>query len=103
MGARFGCANGVVRTKVGYTGGTKSFPTYHSLGDHTESVQIEYDPQQTGYRKLLDIFWNNHDCTKHHTRQYMSAIFYHNEEQKLMAEQTKLNHQDKIKKPVVTK
>jgi len=51
-------------------------------GDHTESVQIDYDPKVTSYDKLLKLFWNNHDSTACHTRQYMSAIFYHNEEQK---------------------
>lgn len=49
------------------------------------------------------MFWINHDSTKCHSRQYMSAIFYNDEEQKQLAEQTRLDHQAKIKKTVVTK
>ena len=48
--AQFGCAPGVVRTRVGFAGGTKENPTYRSLGDHTETVLIEYDPELTSYR-----------------------------------------------------
>ncbi|EDO46404.1 predicted protein, partial [Nematostella vectensis] len=101
--AQFGCAPGVVRTKVGYTGGQKEYPTYHSLGDHTESVQIEYDPKETDYNKLLRIFWENHDSTSCHKRQYMSAIFFHNEKQKQDAEITRNEHQQKVRGPIVTK
>lgn len=72
-------------------------------GDHTESVQIDYDPKVTSYDKLLKLFWNNHDSTACHTRQYMSAIFYHNEEQKEAAEKSKEVHQKKKMRPVVTK
>ncbi|KAF2349219.1 Peptide methionine sulfoxide reductase MsrA [Trinorchestia longiramus] len=82
----FGVVPGIIFTKVGFCGGSKKNPTYRSLGDHTECVQLEYDPQQTDYAKLLDIFWKNHDPTGRLPRQYMSAIFYHNEEQKQMAE-----------------
>jgi peptide-methionine (S)-S-oxide reductase len=64
-------------------------PTYYALGDHTETVDIDYDPQQTNYAELLDIFWNNHNpCTKN-KKQYMSVIFYHDTEQKEMALRTK--------------
>ena len=72
-------------------------------GDHTETVQIDYDPEQTEYRKLLEMFWANHDSTACHSRQYMSAIFYHDEQQKQLAEQTKMEHQSKVRKPIVTK
>ena len=64
-------------------------PTYYNMGDHTETVDIDYDPSVTSYAELLKIFWNNHDpCTKQ-TRQYMSAIFYHDDEQKELAFKTK--------------
>jgi len=89
--AQFGAAPGVVRTKVGYAGGSKLNPNYRNMGDHTETVEVEYDPQVTNYRQLLDIFWNNHDPTSRCSRQYMSAIFFHDEEQKKLAEVTKKN------------
>ncbi|CAJ2635743.1 unnamed protein product [Trifolium pratense] len=59
--AVFGCLPGVVRTTVGYSGGSKPNPEYRSFGDHAESVQVEYDPRLIGFRELLDIFWSSHD------------------------------------------
>ncbi|XP_041457585.1 peptide methionine sulfoxide reductase-like, partial [Lytechinus variegatus] len=101
--AQFGCAPGVVRTKVGYTGGSKKFPTYYSLGDHTETVQIEFDRTKTSYEKLLRKFWANHDSTTCHKNQYMSAIFYHGEKQKEVAESTRDEHQKTVKRQIQTK
>jgi peptide-methionine (S)-S-oxide reductase len=81
--ARFGSIEGVTRTRVGYTGGTKKDPTYRNLRDHTEAVQIEFDPKQVPYRKLVDLFWSSHDPhDRSGSRQYMAAAFYHTEEQK---------------------
>ena len=89
----------MIRTTVGFTGGTKVDPSYHSLGNHTETVSIEYDPQSTSYEDLLSLFWNNHDPSPRNgvcpnvpgndpTRQYMSVIFYHNDYQKLLANES---------------
>jgi peptide-methionine (S)-S-oxide reductase len=75
---------------VGYTGGTKPNPTYHSLGDHSESIEIEYDPTRISYRDLLRIFWGDHNPTaRSWSRQYRAAIFYHDEAQKRLAEETR--------------
>lgn len=93
----------MTNTTVGYTGGTKKFPTYHDLGDHTESLQIKFDPEQTSYEKLLEMFWNNHDSTACLSRQYMSAIFYHDEEQKTLAEKTLDEHQKKMTRKIQTR
>ena len=80
----------MVRTRVGYAGGTKQDPTYRDLGDHTETIQIDYDPARISYRELLDIFWTGHDPThRSWSRQYASIIFTHNEEQRKLAEETK--------------
>jgi peptide-methionine (S)-S-oxide reductase len=79
----------VLRTRVGYCGGTKPKPTYHGMGDHAETVDLDYDPEVTSYEELLKMFWKNHDPTANNSRQYMSAIFYHDEEQKRAAEETK--------------
>lgn len=71
---------------MGYAGGTKSSPTYQSLGDHTETIQIDYDPTRITYGELLDLFWENHQPTsKAWSRQYMAAVFYHDEEQNSLA------------------
>jgi peptide-methionine (S)-S-oxide reductase len=80
----------VVRTRVGYAGGMTENPTYHHLGDHSETIQIDYDPTQISYRELLDIFWASHDPTgQPWSRQYMSIVFYHNKEQKRLAMETR--------------
>jgi len=77
---------GVFRTRVGYAGGAKENPTYHHLGDHTETVEMDFDPRIISYEDLLNVFWKNHDPHgRPWSRQYMSAIFYHNEEQKKLA------------------
>jgi methionine-S-sulfoxide reductase len=75
---------------VGYAGGSKQHPTYRDLGHHSETVQIDYDPNQITYGELLDIFWNNHSPTSRpYSRQYASIIFTHNDEQQRLALETK--------------
>ncbi len=75
---------------MGYAGGKKQNPTYRSLGDHTETIQIDYDPSRISYRDLLRAFWNGHDPTNQSwSRQYASIIFVHNEEQRREAEETR--------------
>jgi len=57
------------------------------LGDHSETIQIEYDPTQISYQELLDVFWSSHSpTTRPYSRQYASIVFYHNQEQKQLAE-----------------
>ncbi len=75
--SKFGAIPGVVRTRVGYAGGKKENPTYHDLGGHTETIQIDYDPQKITYEELLKVFWNSHDPTISRVTQYKSIIFYH--------------------------
>jgi len=78
--------SGIIRTRVGYAGGTTKDPTYHDLGDHSEAVQIDFDPSRISYRELLDIFWKSHKPTRNSwSRQYRNAIFYHNELQRTLA------------------
>jgi methionine-S-sulfoxide reductase len=80
----------VVRTRVGYAGGTRQNPTYHSLGDHSETIEIDCDPTKISYRALLEVFWRSHTPTiRSWSRQYASIVFYHNEEQKRLAEESK--------------
>ncbi len=76
----------MVRTRVGYSGGTKKNPTYYDLGDHSESIQIDFDPTQISYQHLLEVFWKAHDPTSRSwSRQYRAALFFHDEEQKRLA------------------
>jgi methionine-S-sulfoxide reductase len=88
---------------VGYAGGTKESPTYHSLGDHTETIQIDYDPSQISYNDLLNIFWRNHNpSSRAWSRQYMAAVFYHNDEQKKLAEESRGREASKRDKRIQT-
>ena len=74
--ARFGAVDGVVRTCVGYAGGTTAAPTYDAIGDHIEAVWVEYDPTQVDYTDLLLLFWASHDPTRApFKRQYQPALF----------------------------
>ena len=59
--ASFGALEGVVRTRVGYAGGDKVNPTYKMIGDHTETIEIDYDPEVISYTELLEIFFASHD------------------------------------------
>ena len=74
--ARFGAVDGVVRTCVGYAGGTTAAPTYDTIGDHIETVWVEYDPNRVDYTDLLLLFWASHNPTRPaFKRQYLPALF----------------------------
>jgi peptide-methionine (S)-S-oxide reductase len=75
---------------VGYTGGTRVNPTYHALGDHSEAVEVDYDPSVVSYAELLEIFWKSHNpAAGSWSTQYRAAIFHHGEEQKRLAIESK--------------
>ena len=109
-----GKTRGVKSTKVGYTGGQLPNPTYEQVctdkTGHAEAVEIEYDPNEISYEELLDVFWNNHNPTTLNRQgpdmgiQYRSAIFYHDDKQKEIAEKSKqtLEKSRKFENPVVT-
>jgi peptide-methionine (S)-S-oxide reductase len=90
---------GVVSTRVGYIGGSMEHPTYHDvcsgMTGHAEAVEVTFDPAVLAYETLLNVFWQNHDPTQYnrqgpdHGTQYRSAIFYHTNEQKLAAEDSR--------------
>src|SRR3989304_4068345 len=106
--------DGVTEVISGYTGGKKVNPTYEEVSyggtGHLESVQIIYDPSKITYSELLDVFWKQIDPTDSNGQfvdrgsQYRSAIFYHNHEQKGLAEKSKeeLDESGKFGKPIVT-
>jgi len=105
---------GVKEALVGYLGGTLANPTYKDVctgrTGHAEVVQVEYDPAEVTYDRLLDVFWENHDPTTLNRQgpdvgtQYRSAIFYHSPEQKAAAEASKsrLEASGKLRRPIVT-
>jgi methionine-S-sulfoxide reductase len=95
---------GVIRTRVGYAGGTTKNPTYGQIGDHSESIQIDYDPKVISYEQLLEIFWSSHNaCAESGTRQYMTAVFYHDDAQKKLALKTQAALKAKQKHAIATK
>ena len=84
--------NGVVKTSVGYAGGSVENPSYENHAGHAEAVEIEYDAEKTSYKNLLDFFFQIHNPTTLNQQgndkgtSYRSAIFYGNEEEKKEAE-----------------
>ena len=105
---------GVVSTTSGYIGGNKKNPTYEQVSSgltgHTEAVQVKYDPAKVSYERLLQQFWLNHDPTMidgqfcDHGSQYKPAIFWHDEEQKRLAEasRAKWEKEKPFKQAIVT-
>ena len=91
--------DGVVEVLAGYTGGKKANPTYKEVSEgetgHAESVEVTFDPGKVSYEKLLDVFWHNIDPTTVNREfvdvgdQYRTAIFYHSDRQKQLAEASK--------------
>ena len=80
----------MIRTRVGYAGGTTENPTYQDIGDHSETIQIDYDPALISFKELLEVFWTSHRPTSPaYSRQYASLILYHNEDQNRLAQETK--------------
>jgi peptide-methionine (S)-S-oxide reductase len=78
----------VVRTRVGYAGGTTPSPTYHRLGDHSETIEIDYDPSKLSYADLLAIFFESHSAQRPSIAvQYRSAVFYRTDEEKRLADE----------------
>lgn len=112
--AIFTRVNGVKSVIPGYSGGSIQDPTYEQVctgtTGHAEVAQIEFDPDVISYEKLLDIFWNTHDPTTLNRQgndigtQYRSAIFYHDEKQKQIAEKSKkeLETNNTFNDPIVT-
>jgi peptide methionine sulfoxide reductase msrA/msrB len=106
--------DGVAEVISGYTGGYKEDPTYEEVSSggtgHLEAVQVHYDPTRITYRELLDVFWRHVDPTDpggqfvDRGSQYRGAIFYHDEQQRKLAEQSreKLNRSGRFKKSIVT-
>ena len=110
----FDTLEGVISTTSGYIGGQKTNPTYQQVSSgstgHAEAVQVVYDPEKVSYEKLLEVFWRNVDpldeggqfCDR--GSQYRTGIFYHSDDQRRLAEQSKqaLMESGKLSQPIVT-
>lgn len=100
--AAFGCLPGVVRTRAGYAGGLKQNPDYHSVGDHAEAVEVEYNPSMISFEQLLKVFWANHDPTQIFGQgpdvgpQYRSVVFTQDDEEAAVAAKSKAAEQNKL-------
>jgi len=106
--------NGVTAVRSGYEGGSVVNPSYEDVctgtTGHAEVIEVTYDPAKIKYDELLEVFWKTHDPTTLNRQgadvgtQYRSVIFYHNQEQKIIAEQYKkeLNDTKAFGNPVVT-
>jgi peptide-methionine (S)-S-oxide reductase len=110
--AEYRALPGVTATTVGYTGGHAEDPTYrevcsHRTG-HAEAVLVDFDPSRISYRELLETFWSIHDPTTKNRQgwdvgpQYRSAIFVHDEEQRVEAEASRDRAQARFRRPIVT-
>ena len=100
--------DGIYSVKTGYAGGTIKNPTYKNHPGYKEAIKIEYDGNKVSYSKLLEIFWKNVDpldgdgqfCDRGFA--YTSAVYYKNQDQKILAEQSKDEANKKLKKPIKT-
>jgi len=95
----FDALDGVISTTSGYTGGTLRNPTYEEVSSgstgHTEAIQVRYNPAHVSYDRLLEVYWRNIDPTVENRQfcdrgtQYRTAVFYHDEAQRLAAEKSR--------------
>jgi peptide-methionine (S)-S-oxide reductase len=109
----FDSLEGVIKTRVGYTGGNTKNPTYEQVSSgktgHAEVIEIIFNPKIISYEKLLDVFWEIHNPTTLNRQgadigsNYRSSIFYINKNQKKIAEKSKQKAQKKFNNPIVTK
>ena len=110
--ADFDKVDGVISTTSGYTGGHTANPSYedvsHGGTGHAEAVEIVYDPAKVNYQKLLDVFWHNVDPLAKDRQfcdrgdQYRTAIFYHDDEQRRLAEASKAAVAKRFREPIQT-
>ena len=109
---KFSKLDGVIKTEVGYCGGNSSQTNYDEVctgqTNHAEVVKLDFDPTIISYEKILEVFFKIHDSTTLNSQgpdfgtQYRSEIFYLNDKQKIIAEETKKKINEKFSKKVVT-
>ena len=88
---------------MGYAGGISEDPTYRSIGDHSEAIEITYDSNVISYEELLEVFWKAHSpLAQPFSMQYMSRILYSSNAQRRAAEKSKIEYEKEIGQPVHT-
>ncbi len=93
----------MIRTRVGYAGGKEPNPTYREIGDHSETLQVDFDPRQISYEALLEKFWEGYDPTEQSwSRQYMAAVLYHDDAQRRAAEASRARLEAKLGRKIAT-
>lgn len=112
MQGEFQAIEGVSKVVSGYTGGSTPNPTYEQVctgkTGHIEAIEVTYDPQQVSYAQLLDVFWRNIDPLDEYGQfsdkgsQYRAGIFYHDGEQKTLAEASKEKVKERFGQPVAS-
>ena len=112
--AAFRQVEGVLETAVGYSGGDYENPSYKDVctgkTGHAEVVRVKFDPERVSYEELLDVFWSEHNPTTKNRQgwdigtQYRSAIYYHDDEQKAVATESRdrLEASGRYRRPIVT-
>lgn len=110
----FAGVEGVISTRVGYTGGKEPHPSHEQVRrgqtGHAQAVEVTYDPDQVSYEELLEVFWSSHDPTQLNRQgadigpAYRSEIFYHSQEQCETAQRSRtvLNKMKRFRAPIVT-
>jgi peptide-methionine (S)-S-oxide reductase len=95
--------DGVIRTRAGYAGGEKLNPTYHDLGDHSESLQVDFDPSRISFEELLELFWRAHDPTHLSLwTQYKTVLFFDSPDQERAAAASRDRLEAALGRPVRT-
>lgn len=101
--SEYGAMEGIVRTRVGYSGGILDNPTYHNIGDHIETLQVDFDPEIIQFDDIAGIFWSSHNPAEPYwNRQYAKAIFYHDAQQKEIIERQRDKITESLGKSVNT-
>lgn len=93
----------MIRTRVGYAGGTKAHPTYYNMGDHSETVQVDFDPTVVTFAQLLEVFREAHmPHTAFTSRQYANIAFFENKEQEVQIREVFAHWEEEKGMPVRT-
>ncbi|WP_081986958.1 peptide-methionine (S)-S-oxide reductase MsrA [Planococcus sp. CAU13] len=102
--AMFGSLPGVLQTRVGFAGGTTPNPTYRHMGDHTETLEVDFDPAVISYEEILRKFWQNHYPNRgnYKGRQYISLLRYRGEQQKKTIGIVKREMEKSLGEPIET-
>lgn len=89
---------------MGYAGGSTANPTYFAIGDHSEAIQVEYDPQKLSYAELVEIFWASHSPTSQaELAQYQNVLFYASAEEERIALESRERLAARLGRPVLTR